>query len=469
MPISAPGLGTQWSAAAASYLTAFVTDDVIPRLNDARNNSCPILGLIPSSSDRVAGKYVVEPVMFGRNFDAFNNVRDNGQLPDPSTTQGLTYAYRTRQLFARMKIAGRLLRATNKADVRFIDVVERDFQAMSDDMAVDEARKLYSDGSGRLAEVQSVAFPNITIRLNQNMESVATCSSIPTQLSNLVVGMRICFMTAAGSHIATRRITSIVSETPGPPSSAVVAVDGVVAGIAAGQWICKMANSTAADGAGNEDSTSFRTEPMGLGGIFSDDGVLDGNGVSVLNAGTLSYTGTEDFSGVVPANFQGIPVAGNSWNRAIVMTGGGVLRPVNEALLTLALSKVERQNNGMVDFMLSDYGPRDAYGIGMMGQKQYHNTLELRGGWSVLDFNGRPWYVDRNCPNNRVFLMGLEAGGFTQHVNTEFQPLNPFGEHWYRLPDDDQYQAAWVMDYTTGVGIRERVGGLLTDIISAAA
>ena len=81
---------------------------------------------------------------------------------------------------------------------------------------------------------------------------------------------------------------------------------------------------------------------------------------------------------------------------------------------------------------------------------------------------GYPWVVDRHCLKNRIYGLGLESGGFTQHVETPLRPLDHYGPHWYRLQDDDAYQAAWVTDFNIGVGVRERVGFLLTDIERAA-
>lgn len=474
MAITGSGLGTTWSTAAEGFLATLITDDYSKRLNDARNNSVPILGLIPTNSEKVSGKYRVEPVMFGRNPNSFSYGREKARLPDPGTWQSRLYGYRYRTSFTRLLFDGAILRASNKDDVAFIDAIERDFSMLEGDHAVDQGRILYGDGSGRLAEVQGIVAGNqITIRLNQSWESVATCTSSPAQ--HLQIGMRLAFMSNAGVHRGTRNIVSIDSETLGPPSSAVITYDGAAVGsLGAGDWIVKVGPSDGVDGAAvttqSSINTAYRSEPMGLMGILSDDGVLDGNGPMTLSAGALSYTGTDDYTSTSSTTFQGAPVsAAYDWNRAIIMTGGGALRPCTEAQLQLAASKIEKTNNGKIDMMVSNYGVRDSYGIGLLGQKQYHNTTELRGGWSVLDWNGKPWYVDRLCPENRVLLLGLEGGGFMQYVNEPYQPLNPFGPHWMRLQDSDDYQVPFVMSGTIGVGIRQRCGGQLTDLISAVA
>lgn len=478
MPITEAGLGTTWTGgagAAGSFLTSLVTDDFMPRLNDARNNAVAILGLIPESSDRVSGKYIVEPVMTGRNGEAFGFGREGAFLPDPFTTKAYVYAYRTRNFFARMLVDGDLMRATMKDEVAFIDAVDRDFQAMSDDMAVDQGRILYNDGSGRLAEVEAVTSTTIVdIRLNQSWESVATCSTLPTQ--HLYEGMRLAVVSNAGKFRGATTLSTINSEDPGPPSTANITFGTAVNPsdpMVAGDWLVKVANSSGVPDAlvGSQSSidTSYRAEPMGLSGFYSDVGVLDGNGPATLPANALSYVGTDDYATTSATYFQGIDATATAYNQAIVLDGGGVLRPVNESLLTLVFSAIEKPNNGRVDVMVSNYGVQDQYAIGAFPQKQWHNTTTYHGGWDVLDYKGKPWVKDRLCPENRLFMLGLEAGGFTQHVNTPFMPLSPYGPHWYRLPDQDRYQCAFVMNYNLGVGIRQRIGGLVTDLLSAAA
>jgi hypothetical protein len=463
MAITDAGLGTTWTTGIGTFLTHLVTDDYTGRLNDARNNSAPILGLIPSTSRKVAGKFIVEQVLTGRNPNAFGYVGEGGKLPDPGTTSAATYAYRWRTCFARLLFDGSILRATNKEDVRFIDVIERDFQSCADDMAQDQARIMYNDGSGRLAQIQTgVNSTAQTLVLNQSWESVGTCTQ-PLSLY-LSVGMRIAVISPDGATIrGVRTITAIGAETLGPPSTLAITLDSAVTSTT-NDWIVKAQYT---GGTPTRVDTGHRNEPMGLMGILSDDGCLDGNGASSV-ASNYTVVGADDYATTSATHFQGVAVT-NTFNQAIIMTGGGVLRPLTEGLLQLAQSKLEKTNNAKIDMMISNYGPRDSYGISLLGQKQYHNTTELRGGWSVLDWNGKPWYVDRYCPDNRVLLLGLEGGGFIQHVNETFQPLNPYGPHWMRLPDDDKYQVPFVMSGNVGVGIRQRCGGQLTDLISASA
>ena len=35
------------------------------------------------------------------------------------------------------------------------------------------------------------------------------------------------------------------------------------------------------------------------------------------------------------------------------------------------------------------------------------NTIDLKGGFKALDFNGTPWVVDKACPPQRVYYLNM--------------------------------------------------------------
>lgn len=483
MPLGDGGTYGTGFLANQGFLGALTTDFFLPRVNDAKNNKCVVLEVIPSNSDRIAGKHVIEPVKFGRNYEAISAVRDRGKLPDPQSAQAAVYAYRSRKVFFRAVIDGDILRATQMDAVRFVDALSDIMEQGSDDLAMETARMLHGDGSGRIAEINATAnSATQTLRMSSGLESSTTCSGPSLQnwlqAGGVGVGSRLAFWSPNGQTlrgirtIATQAAGGIGAETFGPPYTLVITLDASIS-TTIGDWVTRVANTTATTA---RDSGN-RAEPMGLAGIFSDQGVLDGHGIVTAPTfdgvtGTYNYVPTEDYSATNPtaAGFQGI-IADSSrpFNQAIVMTGGGTLRPPSEELLQSAFSRAEEDNNAMIELILSGSFERDKYGEGLLPDKRYNNTTTLSGGWTGLDFKGKTWVADRLCPRNRIYMLALASAGFTQHVQTSFQPLDPLGAHWYRSgADDDQYQGAWVMSYNVGVGVRQRAGVLLTDIQRAA-
>ena len=486
MPASDAGLGTAWDRT-QGYFSTLVTDMYLPWVANALNNASVLLSMLPEESYDIAGKFVFMPVKYGRNTRAFSAVREGGKIADPGAALARPYMFRPRKFFFRAIIDGDIYRASQLDAVRYVDALEDIMAQGAGDMAVDFNRQVHNDGSGRLAEISVVnaGAGDYTLRLNQSIESVATCQSNPADfLGGEYLGRRVMVISPAGIPKGVRQVTVVDPFVPGPPSSVRVTLalsDGTPldvnavpgGGVAvAGDWVvpCARFVSDAAT-VGEEINSGFRTELPGIAGIFGDSFVLDGNGVALLPAGALNYVGQDEFAAVGGATvgFQGAPVtAAEPWNMCQIMDGGGVLREPTEELLQIAFDRAEETNNAQIDMLMSGYGERSRHAEQLLPDKRYTNTTVLSGGWTALDYKGKPWVADRHTYKNRIYCMGLRSGGFKQFPRTPFQPLDPMGPHWYRLQDDDKYQAAWVGEGTHGVEIRQRIGVLVTDIRRSA-
>jgi hypothetical protein len=496
-------LGLVWSSSTstAPYLHFLMTDFFSNRIQDARNNSATILSLIPSSSQYVSGKFIIEPVKFGRNPNAFNNVYEGGQYPDPGSTKARIYAYRPRTQFVRFILDGFLLRAAQKDVTRYVDPVVDLMADFMEDYMVDTARKLYSDGTGRLAEINEdaaalLADPtdDIGLRVNQDIATgqsaagaAATGASDQPPTLYLEEGMRVAIFSPSGGAIrAYATIDAIVDGS----TATFTTTDGTnwsATGVAVGDWIVKCSNDDQTSVSGAKVNSAFRTEPVGLGGILGEQGILDGNGpTKEVGSGTaspdssLAYTwgGTDDVSVTNPNWFQGLPArpSASGWssdmvfNQGIVAHAAGVKRTPSEQLIQRFVSTVRKTNNAKVNLFLSSYEVRDTYAESLIGEKRFTNTIDLKGGWdpALSGPAGIPWAVDRLCWHNRIYALALEDGGFMQHV---LEPLSWASEEgspvWTYLQDDDKYQARMVESYAIGVGIRNRCGGTLLDLLEA--
>jgi hypothetical protein len=319
-----------------------------------------------------------------------------------------------------------------------------------DDIIVDQNRMLHNDGSGRLCVISNIdSAPTYTVAINSGIESSTTCGTAPTKF--LEVGMRV-MMVKPDQTI--RSVVTVVSKT-----DTTVELSGTPAADAVGDWLVRASNVT---GAVSND-TGFRAEPMGIGGIFSDIGVLDGNGLA-LSASGAPQTGSEDMTGTSAVNFQGIVVDGNEFNQAVIGDNGGATRPISEALLQQVLSDAEEQNNANIDVLLSSYSTYNSYFNVLKGDKRFVNTLDLQGGHKVLTFNGVGWVKDRHAYGNRVYGLALD-----QFYNYEVVPLEWLdhdGLKFRKLTDKDDWGATLKTRYTVGVDVRQRCGFLLTDLAS---
>lgn len=471
------GLGLLWSGdqTTAPFLHFLMTDFFSQRLNNAKNNSATLLSFLPSSSQYVSGKHIIEPVKYGRNNNAFNRVREGGLFPDPGQTKARVYAYRSRIGFVRFIIEGSLMRRSRSDITRYVDPIVDLFSDFQDDYMVEKNRQMHSDGSGRLAEIASgTASATQTLRHNQDILTAGVSASAPDwePTTYLAIGDRVMIVDPTGGTVRANVTVSSIT-------SASVVVFSAIVTTTTGDWIVRVSNddSTAA---AQVNSSGFRTEPMGLGGIFQPQGVLDGHGAAaeVATAGAqqaYTWSGVDDFATVNRHFFQGLPAspAAAGWtsefsfNQGIVYHNSGTLRAPTESLIQRACSQTIKRNNAEVNLYLSNYEVQDTYMDGLLPEKRYVNTVELMGGWGTVPVGpkGYPWAVDRMCPENRMYGLALESGGFMSHV---VEPLGWATEQgasiWQYLQDTDVYQARMVEDDCVGVGVRDRCGFALLDL-----
>lgn len=446
-------------ASGQDFYDHILTDHYRNVVADGRNNATVLYMRIPKNTEFVGGKFITYPVRTRRN-TGVNAVRiaSGFKMPDPGFQGSDTYTFKPRHIYARCKVDGPSMAAARKDVDRYIDLIDTEIGGLTDDISVEINRMLHNDGTGRLCEVTSGYGGGATVDLavNQGIEGAATCASKPAQY--LEVGMRVAFLAADATSMAVKYILTIAADGTSVTVSDTLGGSSSATGIAASDWVVRA--STDDSLTNPEFSSGYKSEPMGMAGFFSDGDIPDGNGLANGQTGS-DYYGTSTGSW----GFQGISSATYGFNQGIVLDNGGVARPLTEALMQQTFSDSEELNNGEVDMLLSGYAARDTYLDTLIPQKRFNNTLQLQGGHTALDFNGRPWVVDRHCYRNRVYMMGLRGGGFTRY---EVEPLNFLdfhGHKWDRTGfDDDAWQCAMVSRYNFGIDIRQRIGAVLVDI-----
>lgn len=433
--------GLEWGAG-NPYFDFVLTDLYLPVMVDALNQSAVLQSMIPSTSERIAGKFIVHPIKVGRSIGG-TTIYPEGDLPDPDHQKYGWYSFMWRDYYKRLKMTGKVMAAAKLDAAAYLDAVQPEIDGAMEDIVQDWNRMLHNDGSGRLCEVVSTSSDDVTVKINTGLAGATTITTDPTV--HIAVGQRLAFIAANGTHHKTTTVTALVDA-----DTFTVADD---TSIVAGDWVCLAANETTT----NINDTAFRTEPMGIGGIFNDVGVLDGNGAS------SGQTGSEDRTGTSAVNFQGATVAGNTWNQGVVLDNGGVPRPITEALMQQAVSDAERRNNANLEVVMSGYGAYNDYVQLLVPDKRFNNTQDLKGGHKALDFNGLGWVKDKHYWDNIVDFLALD-----QFHRYECEPLGWMdmdGSIWSRLGNKDAYQATMVARFNLGVDLRERCGARLIDLL----
>ena len=474
---SAPGVAFT-DTGAGSFASNAITNFFLPILADARNNSTVLWNYIKDGVYTLdtSGRYIIWPVQFGRN-TGHNAIHPGGSLPLPASEQYRTYTSETRTAVARIKVDGETLRRAKTNGGAFVTAVMREADSMVDNITVDMARQIHNDGSGRMGEVRATATGGdtvIQVKFNSAIEGAANLMSGATALVGkptmyFEVGDRVSFISSTGT---LRALTSggqnafyVTAVTPTTISIDVTqgtttAMDVTVFATkpTAGDWIVRASNEVVTD----YNSTAYRAEIMGMGGMLSDANVADGLGVSTAGQQTGAQNQTSSATG-----FQGLDGAVATalpFNVGIVNDNGSSgLRALTEALMQQAVSDAEEINNANIDLCVMPYGTYNSYVKLVLPDRRFNNTTDLKGGHKTIDFNGLPVIKDRFCYPGRVMFLATDImRRFT------VEPLRPLAYQgvttWERLRDIDAYWTGWVGSENIGALVRNKTGVLLNDL-----
>lgn len=480
---TAPGVfgGFDALGAPSSFWNNVMTNLFLPTMGDARNNSSVLWNMVNKvTHESTSGKFIVWPIRTTRNTGR-GAMRPGGQLSDPGSQGAATAFTEPRTYVGRIKVDGETMRRAKTNGGAFLDAVSFEMEGQLDDIMVDYNRLSHNDGSGRLAEINAAAAAStsIVVRINQSIEGASSCPTRPTLW--LEVGDRIGFYNPAGDalrangagqtgfYVVSIVDASTVTIATSPGGSAINS--NTITGYAVGDWVVRVNAEGATASPIGAKSSGARNEMMGIGGIFSDAGTLDGLAAAGLTVGASQYaqqTGANDFTATsnASAGFQGNAcTAAQPWNRAVVLDNGvNGARTLTEELLQQSFSDAEEQNNALIGFMLSSYATYNSYVRLLTPDKRFNDTLELKGGHKALSFNGVAWYKDRFCYGGRVYMLNMDVFSYM-----ETQPLQPLAAQglpaWERLKDFDAY---WMGHVTSGnlavTDIRQRVGAVLVDL-----
>ncbi|MCP3960850.1 MAG: phage major capsid protein [bacterium] len=454
MPGIDDAVGVQWRN--GGFHDHILTDFYEETLVDARNNVTAWYDMVAAEDkDIVGGKFVVWPVHEGRN-EGVGYMDARGNLPDPGSQGFDTFVTHLKDFYGRIKIDGKTFRSASHNAASYLDAVDTEMQGALIDAKIDWQRAAFNDGSGRLAEVTVVgAGGALTLGLHTGITNSTTCDNDPTQW--IEARMRVMFVTSAGASPVTKVIQQVVDGTQVVVGDTFAgAADNT--GVVVGDWAVRGTR----EGTTDTRDSGYRNEPPGLEGFFKATGIFDGNGLPPAGA---TQTGSYDNTGVsaAAAGFQGIlATAAFPWNQAVINDNGGTPRDNSEALMQALVSDAEKQNNSNIDMILSSYESYDQYVANLVIFKRFNDTGTLVGGHKVLDFNGVPWYKDKDEYRNRV--RALDLSQFRRKEVAPLNWLNQDGSIWSRVTDKDAWEAAFNLTHTCTVKLRQRIGATLVDL-----
>jgi len=122
------------------------------------NMATVLLAQLKKSSTEVVGEQVILPLHFGRNWGVGSRgTAGTGVLPTARNQQYDKAYFTTKDVYGRINISGKTIRATKSDRGAFLRSVTSETKGMVDDLSSDVNRQLHGDGTGVLATVTTGA------------------------------------------------------------------------------------------------------------------------------------------------------------------------------------------------------------------------------------------------------------------------------------------------------------------------
>lgn len=331
-------------------------DYVLQNITNTVNMATYLLSRM-TSEKTTAGRKFVFPVRFGVG-EGQGNRAENATLP----SQGFgTYdqAYgNVRFQYGSLYISGPAIEATEGGRATFASALKQSLKDTRDGYRLETHRQSWGDGSGVMALVDGAAASTIqTVKnpygLAYDEASLESSQNVRAFRKNMVV----LFKTTG----AVRTISAVNGDSTITLSATISTTDEeeIIRG----------------------DSTALSNDDLEYYGI--SEGV--------------KATGT----------YYGIARAGEpNWQANLIDMDG---EPLDEDMLQYAMDTAEIHGDGMStpDVLISEHKARRLYVALLQAQKRFPNTMDLKGGFKGLEFNGLPWVVDKMCPPQRVYFLHM--------------------------------------------------------------
>lgn len=355
------------------------------------------------STQTVDGKSFSVPVHYKRNNQSGSGRPDNGTLPSVDSQASVVAVVPNKYIYATIEVTGPTMAATRTNLGSFVRAIDDEVKGATRDMKKAFNRQLHSNGVDALGYWTTADDTSGTI-IDDSQGNAFT---------NLGFGATTCDLMTISGGTVTKRGDSIV----------VTLVDEATTGWNV-TWVGSVSGSADADVLVPEDTMATGASAAGYS-MMGIDGIINDTNPPLLGSG-----------------LHGLAVATNSWWKAQNFGNSGTLRTLTLALMQAPLSQIAVRSDyeeSDVKFLLGNVYIRDKYEQLLIADKRHVNTLELDGGFTGLDYSGKPFVTDTQCKRNVIFYVTPETMKIFR--NQDFSWMDMDGKIWHRRENKDSYFA----------------------------
>lgn len=395
--------------ATLATLNAITKEIYEPGLREQLNNDTPLLSRVEKTSrgtgNDVGGRYVTFPVHTRRN----TGIGARNELEAlPAAGQQGTAAARVNlaYLYGSVQLTGQVLKLIDTNYQAFVSSLELELNGLKSDLAVDQNRQIWADGTGVIGTVMAVV----------------TSATIPVDRADLFqLGELVDYVSGGAVTQASRTVTA-VDLTAGANT---VTVSGAAIGpTVVGDYLVRNGN--------------LNREWIGLSKIIANTGSL----------------------------YNIDPATEPVW-KSVINTNGGASTAVSEGMFTKMADDI-RTNGGKTTVIATSLGVRRAYANLLQGQRQFVNTKEFTGGFGgiafVTDKGEIPIFADYMAPAGKAAFLNEDSIKLYRESDWGFMDMD--GSKWQRVIGYDAYGATMVQYSQLGID-RRNTFGLISNITEA--
>jgi hypothetical protein len=400
-------------ATTLATVDAALKEFYLPAIREQLNSEVMLLTQLQKNYKDVEGRRAVLSLHVTRN-SGVGARAEGGTLPTAGRQGYVEERVGMTHNYGRIQINGQVIRAMKSDTGSFTRAIDSESKGLLTDLKRDVNRQCYNGIEGTIAQCGTTG-ASTTVVL-----AAATGSSI---LRFLEVGMSIDIGTlAAPTTIASARSITAVDR-----ANKTITISGAAVTTDNTHFITR---------AGTKSAAGSTNELIGLQAIVAASGTL-------FNVNPTTY-----------------PV----WT-STVSSNGGTNRAATDNLFENVIDDVSLESGKAPNFALTTHGVVRNYAAQLKTQKRFTDTTELKGGFSALTVSAGsvtlPLVAERDCPNNKVFLLNLDH--IFEHRMSDWEWMDEDGAVLSRVPNADAYEATMFIYHQLTTDQRN-VHGLINDV-----
>jgi hypothetical protein len=403
-----------------------ILKDVYGDINEQINNATPALDGIKSSArniTQVGGLGVKFVAHVGRNTGIGARGEDE-DLPEAGNQQYVDGQTGLKSFYGSVRLTGQVMAQASQNYQTFADVTSEEIERIRDDIAKDQNRQIFGDGTGTLAKVKTA-----------NSSAAATLAL--DSVKYLHVGMRVDVLLAASLGNATptpAHTAGYVTITAINKTTKVVTFDrNLASSVTVGSAVVR-SNSTSSTQVNN-----WKKEWSGFGALISD---------------------TTALHGIDPATTP-------AWAaHTMDISSSGVAQQITEEDMIGMVTTIA-EDGDKPDVIWTDHGSWNGYWKALQDRRRYVNKVDLEGGNRGLgfatEFGDLPFKADFDAPEGKMWFVNQKK--INLNTNRGWEWIDEDGSKWKQVPRRDAF-IAYLRSYSELSTYRRNTHGVISGIAS---